>query len=193
MSVRKLYQQNKQRYYILYYLFPVFAVLWTQFAISGITQINHHLFETVFYSAFVYYLMFLMLKEPPEEKDKYRFTGIDESASLEIFRKITYQIREKELYLDPDISLNTLARKVTVQVNVLSQAINQNAGLNFRDFINTFRIEKAQKEIPEKIHKGFTIASIAYDCGFNSLSAFNRAFKKVNGCTPSEYSKKHLF
>ena len=137
--------------------------------------------------AFLYYLIFLKIKEPKSETDKYKFSGIDETVSQSIYTKTVTAIREKELYLDPDISLTILSKKVSLQVNILSQVINQNSHSNFRDFINTFRIEKATKEIRDKAQKGFTIASVAYDCGFNSLSAFNRAFKKATGQTPSEY------
>lgn len=189
LSVRKLYLQKNKQFYIIYYLFPVFAALWIQFPVSGITHIEHHLFETTFYSAFVYYLMFLKIKEPNIEKDKYKFTGIDEETSRELFTNVSHFINEKELYLDPDLTLNTLAKKTTMQVNTLSQVINQNAHSNFRDFINTFRINLAKEQISLKVQKGFTIASVAYDCGFNSLSAFNRAFKKVTGLTPSDYIK----
>ena len=141
------------------------------------------------HAAFLYYLIFLKIKEPKPEKNKYQFSKIDEKESQNVFNEITAVIRGKELYLDPDITLAKLARKVNLSVNVLSQAINQNSDSNFRDFINNFRIQKAQQEIVAKTNKGFTIASVAYDCGFNSLSAFNRAFKKLTGKTPTNYLK----
>jgi AraC-like DNA-binding protein len=187
LAVRKLYRQKEKKYFLISYLFPAFAFLWITFPFSGITKINYQIIESILHSAFLYYLIFLKIKEPKSETDKYRFSGIDETASQKIFAEIINAIREKELFLDPDISLTLLAKKVSLQVNILSQVINQNSHSNFRDFINTFRIEKAKTEIRNKAQKGFTIASVAFDCGFNSLSAFNRAFKKATGNTPSEY------
>ena len=187
LSVRKNYFEGNRQFYFIVYLFPVFAAMWISFPISGFTRINNQVFESIFYPLFIYYLIILKFKEPRNEKEKYKFTGIDEATSLEIFNEVSQAIKQKELYLNPDITLNVLAKKVTIQVNILSQVINQNAHLNFRDFINTFRIEKAREQITEKVQKGFTIASIAFDCGFNSLSAFNRAFKKGTGYTPSEF------
>jgi len=39
------------------------------------------------------------------------------------------------------------------------------------------------------LEKDTSIAEIAYNCGFNNVSNFNRVFKTNKGCTPSEYKK----
>ncbi len=189
LDVRRLYLNKQKQYYLLYHLYPFFAILWMVFPLAGLTKVNDLVYESIFYSLFIYYLLFLKIKEPKLETDKYKSTGINNSQSLDIYKKVIQKIKENKYHLDPNLTLTLLAKKVYVPVNVLSQVINQNAHSNFRDFINSFRIEEAQIQIDLKVKKGFTIASVAYDCGFNSLSAFNRAFKKVAGQTPSEYIK----
>ena len=191
IHARKLYLQNEKKYFLIVYLFPAFALLWITYPFSGITKVNYQIVESILHAAFLYYFIFIKINEPKTEKDKYRFSNVDEVASKEIFRKITTVIYTEELYLDPAINLTLLARKVMIPVNVLSQVINQNAGMNFRDFINSYRIEKAQQQIVTKTQMGFTISSVAFECGFNSLSAFNRAFKNVSGLTPSEYIRSN--
>jgi AraC-like DNA-binding protein len=178
MECIKQYRVNQQ-YFLVVYLFPVFALLWFTYPVSGITGINYQLIETILHSGFVYYLMFLKIKEPPADRENYKFTGINEKDSRDHFEKLEELITKNEYYLDPDINLDKLSRKAHLTVNALSQVINQNSGLSFRDFINTFRIEKAKKDIHDYLARGMNISSLAYDCGFNSMSAFNRAFKNT--------------
>jgi AraC-like DNA-binding protein len=70
---------------------------------------------------------------------------------------------------------------------VLSQVINDLLNYNFNDLINSYRVEEAKKMLKDEGMSNFTIASIAYECGFNTLSAFNVAFKKFTGLTPSQF------
>jgi AraC-like DNA-binding protein len=64
-------------------------------------------------------------------------------------------------------------------------------GVNFYDYINTLRIEEFKRLISIPDNQKFTFMALAYDCGFNSKSAFNRFFKKSTGLSPSAYIRKH--
>jgi AraC-like DNA-binding protein len=59
---------------------------------------------------------------------------------------------------------------------------------NFNAYLNEYRIKKAEKLIFDNI----TIAEVAYASGFNSIVTFNRIFRQVKGCSPSEYIKKRV-
>ena len=62
-------------------------------------------------------------------------------------------------------------------------------GKKISDYINELRIKRAI----EKIEKGdMLILDIALEAGFESLSTFNRAFKKITGTTPSDYKKSQI-
>ena len=95
-------------------------------------------------------------------------------------------IEMDQVHKMPNISLRGLAKELIINPNALSQVINENFNQNFPDFINTLRIKEA-KNLLTPSNDYLKIASIASDCGFNTLSAFNVAFKKNTGLTPSEY------
>ena len=71
----------------------------------------------------------------------------------------------------------------------LSHVINASFNQNFRDFINSYRIEESKSRL---VQDDMNILNIAYEVGFNSKSAFNTAFKKFTGMTPKEYRKKNI-
>ena len=94
-------------------------------------------------------------------------------------------MNKDELYLDENISLPVLADKLMLSTHQLSEFINKNQGKKFNDFINEYRIEKAKKILKEKPE--YTILAIGFEVGFKSKSAFNTAFYKHTGTTPSEF------
>jgi AraC-like DNA-binding protein len=65
--------------------------------------------------------------------------------------------------------------------------INEKTGKNFYTYINTLRAEAFVRlvALPEKRH--FTLLALAYECGFNSKSTFNKYVKLVSGKIPSDY------
>ncbi|TAE31069.1 MAG: AraC family transcriptional regulator [Cytophagales bacterium] len=92
-------------------------------------------------------------------------------------------------YLDPDLSLADLARRMHTNPVVLSQVINTGVGKNFNDFVNEYRVEEFKQQVrnPDNAHLSFL--GLALDCGFNSKATFNRAFKKFTGQSPKEFAQ----
>ena len=91
---------------------------------------------------------------------------------------------EDKVYFDPNLTIPKMADKIQIQPYLLSQIINAHFGQSYPDYINTFRINEAKKLLTDNNLK---ISSVAMDCGFNTLSSFNLAFKKATGKTPSNY------
>ena len=93
-------------------------------------------------------------------------------------------------YLDTNFSLaETLSadgNPTTPIVTYLQRRFNQ----NFTNFINSYRIEESKKILRDPEKEYLSIAGIAYECGFNSLSSFNVSFKKNIGVTPSVFKKE---
>ncbi|UFH57776.1 AraC family transcriptional regulator [Spirosoma sp. KNUC1025] len=76
---------------------------------------------------------------------------------------------------------------MTISTRRVSQIINQGFGMNFNDFVNLYRIKAVIAQIQSGNHTMYTLLGIAYECGFNSKSTFNRAFKKRTGLAPRDY------
>jgi len=102
---------------------------------------------------------------------------------------ISKKIRKDKLYLKNDFSLNELAKLLETNRRYVSLVINEKFGQNFSSFINEFRIKEAMRLMSNPEYDKFTIESISKKVGFNSISAFNGAFKKVTGVTPSTFAK----
>ena len=62
--------------------------------------------------------------------------------------------------------------------------------MNFNDFVNKYRINAFLQKIAEGEHNIQTFLSLAFECGFNSKSTFNRAFKRATSLNPKEYIEK---
>jgi len=122
-----------------------------------------------------------------EKKEKYATSGLSNEAANEKYKYLISKITEDCYYKENNLSLNDLAKKLDMSPNYLSQIINKKEGKNFYDFINSFRVEEFKRLIANPKNKQYTLLALAYDCGFNSKSSFNRSFKKYSGITPSQY------
>ncbi|WP_304235599.1 helix-turn-helix transcriptional regulator [Jiulongibacter sediminis] len=98
--------------------------------------------------------------------------------------KLETLVTDEKIYLDPNLTIPKMAEKIQIQPYLLSQMINNYYHQSFPDYINSFRIEEAKTLLEDNSLK---ISSIAADCGFNTLSSFNLAFKKHASKTPSQY------
>ena len=82
------------------------------------------------------------------------------------------------------LSLGAVAHIVNMSASYFSEKFKRATGMNFVEYVARTRIEKA-RNLLQNPH--LRISEIAYEVGFQSLSQFNRAFKKVTGQAPSEY------
>jgi AraC-like DNA-binding protein len=145
---------------------------------------------------FILYLIVLLLifKTNSEssffiEKEKYKNKEIDKET-LDLIKQKLSVIIEKELFLNPNFSLEEAAKELKVTKHVLSQYVNEVLGKSFSSLVKEYRIEKAKKLLETETN--YTIENLGYDSGFNSKSAFFTAFKKTTGLTPAEYQKSYL-
>ncbi|WP_184550529.1 helix-turn-helix domain-containing protein [Mucilaginibacter sp. FT3.2] len=110
------------------------------------------------------------------------------SDEAELYQKQLFVLMEKEqLYLNPALKLDLVADKIALSEKQLSNLLNQHLSKSFNDFINEYRVLEAKKKLADTTYSRFTIASIAFECGFNSLATFQRCFKQFAGITPSQY------
>jgi AraC-like DNA-binding protein len=91
------------------------------------------------------------------------------------------------------LSIGEVAHELGTQEHRLRRLINARLGhRNFADFVNGYRIDAAKARLADPAQASVTIASIAFDLGFGSLSPFNRAFRAATGSTPTEWRRSAL-
>ena len=105
------------------------------------------------------------------------------------FDKINSYIEEHQKFIEPKLSLDSLASELNLRSTKLSSLIHTCTGKSFNDYINEFRIELAKKLLINLDYTNYTITAIGLESGFNSKSTFYHTFKKFTGKTPSEFQK----
>jgi YesN/AraC family two-component response regulator len=83
-----------------------------------------------------------------------------------------------------ELSLHQVAQTVNVSANYFSEMFKKTTGLNFSNYVARVRIEKTKHLLG---NTKLRISEIAFEAGFQSLSQFNRAFKKITGKSPSKF------
>ena len=192
----------------------VFGIVWT--ALISVTVIHHvfQLFSMVFctnglflsLSVFVILIGYFGLKQriihgnedgfaPVETSTiqiKYAGSKLSNSEEKQLADQLKRHIDSSKSYLNPNLTLSQLAAEIGISSHLLSQVINEQFNLNFFDFVNQYRVEEFKQRIVNPNYENYSLLGIAFDCGFNSKSAFNRIFKKVTSLTPSQYKEKAI-
>lgn len=132
-----------------------------------------------------YYPLQIFTSKPDQEVEV-----IDEKELSELLEKLKLLMTKDKAFLNPDLNLEILSNYLGISEKHCSYLMNKGLNMNFNQYVNNFRIEAFKERIQEGQSKTFTLTSIAYECGFNSKSTFNRVFKSTCGVTPSEFVKK---
>lgn len=103
---------------------------------------------------------------------------------------LVFQLEEKRIFLDPEISLLSLAKALDTNNVLLSKTINQHFNMGFYDLINTYRVKEFIRLVQDPSTNHFTYFALSLQAGFNSKTSFNKYFKKVTKQTPKEYFRK---
>jgi AraC-like DNA-binding protein len=96
-------------------------------------------------------------------------------------------------YRSEDLSIATLAARLSVPEYRLRRLINQRLGhRNFNAYVNGFRLAEAMAALADSSKRELPVLTIALTAGFQSIGPFNRAFKATTGLTPTEFRKEKL-
>jgi AraC-like DNA-binding protein len=112
-------------------------------------------------------------------------------ASFNNTEQYTYNSRRIEKTLeymnqnfDKPITLNEVARLANMSDAAFSRFFKQRTGNTFIDSLTEIRLGHASRMLIDTTQ---SIAEVAYHCGFNNISNFNRIFKKKKSCTPKDF------
>ena len=123
--------------------------------------------------------------------EKYQGSLLSALQSKTLSEQLETLMQSQKPYLNDTLEISTLAQILKTHPKNLSQAINENFHRNFFDYVNTYRVQEAQKMLTDPSRQDHKIYEIMYEVGFNSRSSFNTAFKKVTGLTAGQYRKQH--
>jgi len=105
-------------------------------------------------------------------------------------RWLELEIKNKQYYLDSELTLKSLADHLEMHPHSLSRVLNKALNKCFADFINEYRVLAVKAKFREEKHEKSTLLEIALASGFNSKTTFNRIFKKFTGKTPLNFKKQ---
>ena len=132
------------------------------------------------------HLLQLIRQEAKRERyEKSRLAALDNSVLL---NRLDELMENERLYLQEDLKLNDLARRLGIKEYQLSELINTRLNKNFALFLNEYRVREAKRLLKENPEQN--ILSIGLRVGFNSNSAFYNAFRSLEGLSPGEFRKR---
>jgi AraC-like DNA-binding protein len=120
---------------------------------------------------------------------KYRKSSLTEPGKQKILRNIIFELENRHYYSDNLASLSELAKKIGESPHHVSQVINEKLNKGFFELLAHYRVELAKKIITEDKENKLTVEEISEKVGYNSKTAFNNAFRKLSGKTPTEFRK----
>ena len=152
--------------------------------VSGFPYIS----GAVLYSIIVYFSLVIIINKGfiiNNTSPKYKKTGLKNDERNRILDELKRLLFEEHIYRSNTISLGSLSKRINTSTHALSQVINENYNLTFFELISERRIDEAKHLLSE--NKSAKVSEIAFEVGYNSLSAFNTAFKKSTGLTPTKF------
>lgn len=202
--IRAAYQTGKSRPN-----YPKAHWIWLFMLVLGATSIQLAYFTNyilgitpymagpVIYALFIYAIAFFGIThntvlQAPISQRKYQNINLDEHDFELAKKRIINLMANEKPYLQETFNIGQLSKSIAFPSYLTSHVINKGFQTNFSDFINSYRIKEAEKKLRSSTYHCIKISEIAYECGFNSLTSFNLAFKKQTGTTPSKFRKAHM-
>ena len=168
-------------------VFSLFLLICLGFVVSLYTN---YILGPVFTSIIFYALSIVILTRRNWIRNtfyvprRYANKKIDTEKAADLKRRLQKVMLEKQLYKQPNLKIEDIAKQLDVPTSLVSQFLNDNLGMNGPTYINVLRIEEAKKLLLSKSHEHFTIEAIGYEVGFNTKSSFYTSFKKHTKTTP---------
>lgn len=122
----------------------------------------------------------------------YEKSNLQEKDMEQIFKSLENAMKIDQLFLQANLNLQDLSNSVKIPQHYITQTLNQYKRQNLYDYINAYRVEAFINKLKNGEADYFSLLGIAFDCGFNSKSTFNRVFKNITGKSPSEFRKSLL-
>jgi AraC-like DNA-binding protein len=93
----------------------------------------------------------------------------------------------EQRYPDPEFTLGETAKAAGLSPTHFSHLFHKTTGITFTRYVQSRRIEEARRLLGET---GRSVTEVCYACGFNSLTHFNRVFRRDHACSPSQFRRR---
>ncbi|MGD1839383.1 MAG: helix-turn-helix domain-containing protein [Thermonemataceae bacterium] len=113
-----------------------------------------------------------------------------EEKYMQIFKRLSTQMYEQKLFLDDRLSISQVAILLDENPRYISTSLRLNQVDNFSSYVNRFRVKEVKRLLSHPAYSHWSLLAIAYEAGFSSKTTFNRAFKAIEGMTPSAYKSQ---
>jgi AraC-like DNA-binding protein len=121
--------------------------------------------------------------------EKYSSTPMKSSYAEKINNDLNQYLVNRKMFQNPDLSLSLVSKDTGYPVRDISQLINKNHQVGFREYLNKFRIEEARRLLLKD--PDLRVNEVMYKVGFNSKSIFHKYFKNAYGITPNQFKKSN--
>ena len=142
----------------------------------------------------IYYVNFFVLKnslllENKISNKKYQKSSLSMAMQERLIVKLEVAMQEQKIYKNPSLDLKTLAQNIHASPHHLSQVLNEKLNKTYYEWIAEYRVEEAKILLKKDCYQHLRLEEIGKMAGFNSKSAFYKAFKKFEGSTPASFRK----
>ena len=122
-----------------------------------------------------------------EIKEEKELKNMSNTKFDSLYADILNYFSEKKPYCNPDFTIEQLAKDIDSNVKYVSNVIKIKENVNFNAFLNKYRINHVKEMIAMNYQNKYTLGYIYFKSGFRNQSTFNKAFKNIEGITPSKY------
>lgn len=124
-----------------------------------------------------------------KQDEKYTVSSLSDEKGEQLFKELEELMRSQYIYRENNLTKDKLSKMLNTNRTYLSQVINENTGLSFTHYLNSFRINEAITTLSDT-ENSIPLKALASDIGFNSINTFYKAFQMAVGVTPSLYREK---
>lgn len=171
--------------------------VWNPSGASRTFTLKPHFYQTVPFKIAVILLLALSLTgagtysfKRLKKKLRPPSSRLNPHHAEECIRRLNHLMQVDNVCCDADLSLQSLAERLSIHPHQLSWLLNKRLKRSFSDYINHHRIEAAKKILTSPGEAEKKITTLAHDVGFNTMTAFYNAFKKHTTMTPNHYRQK---
>ncbi len=162
--------------------FPLSTILGVRSLLNSLTNEGKGFYMV---TTFLTLLYELSVSEGARTLASTAFARADNDIQSRRIRAVDSWLRKN---FNSDVKLSEAAALANMSETAFSRFFSLHTGKSFTDYLIDIRMGNAARML---VDTNRTIAEICYGCGYNNVSNFNRIFRRVKGCTPSEFREMY--